>query len=565
MATSLRCTECDTRLKLATSLAAGERVKCPKCGITFQASSSQNEPKRSPNSKGQPDNQDDRPRKTKKKKKIKAQKKGLAIGLAAGGVALLLGIVGLIAWLASGRHAGQNDVAAATATADTSPPPIQVETAKPQVETTKPPTTPPKPNSQSITSSNSTPANTEPPKDVMERARRATVYIRVSSGGAISNGSGFIVKSTVDSVYIVTNYQVFLPGAVLPPPESSTRQIKPPAKPPSNPAPPPAQHTHPPAPVHPLIPHPQNLPHTHIPGTTTQPIIPPNVSVTLNRGTTQEKTMTAEIVGIDEEADLAMLHIVGTSNLPPAIDLAEDATVKDSIPISIFGFPGDSKNAVPATGSVTHVYRDQSKDISDLLLNGELSPGHTGGPVVDTQGRLVGIAVSSVFGKNVDRAIPTVKLDQLFKGKMNSALVAQYKLQGTAIMSIGEAWFVDHNQKVRNPSPVHVSVNENKSKVNQFFVLALASDPLRKVNGMNLLYGVAPGTPIKQDGQGWAPLPNAQRFPLAVGKPSIGKQSFSGTLQLPGVTANQTYAFQFSYVNADGVTIYTEPHSIHFH
>ncbi len=395
----------------------------------------------------------------------------------------------------------------------------------------------------------------------MEKARRATVYIHVSSGAAISNGSGFIVKSTGDSAYVVTNYQVFLPGAVLPPPESGTRQFKPPAKPPSNPA----QPVRPPASAHPPVIHPQNLPHTHIPGATTQPIIPPNVSVTLNRGTAEEKTMTAEIVGIDEEADLAMLHIVGTSNLPPAVDLAGDVTVKESMPISIFGFPGDSKNAVPATGSVTQVYRDQNKDISDLLLNGELSPGHTGGPVVDTQGRLVGIAVSSGFGKNVDRAIPTVKLNRLFKGKMNSALVAQYKLQGTAIMSIGEAWFVDHNQKVRNPSPVHISVSENKSKVNQFFVLALTSDPLRKINGMNLLYGVAPGTPIKQDGQGWAPLPNAQRFPLAIGKQSIGKQSFSGTLQLPGVTANQTYAFQFSYVNADGVTIYTEPHKINFH
>lgn len=565
MATSLRCPECDAQLKLATSLAAGEMVKCPKCGSTFQASSSQSEPKRSPNSKGQPDDQEDRPRKTKKKKK-KAQKKNQKIGLAAGGVALLLGIVGLIAWLASGRHAGQNDVAAATAPADTSPPPppIQVEPAKPQVEPAKPPTTPPKPNSQSTT--NSTPTNSEPTKDVTEKARRATVYIHVTSGGAVSNGSGFIVRSTGDSAYIVTNYQVFLPGAVLPPPETSARQFKPPAKPPSNPAPPPAQHPHPPAaPTRPPVSHPHNPPHAHIPGATTPPVIPPNVSVTLYRGTPEEKTTTAEIVGIDEEADLAMLHIGGTSNLPSALDLAEDGTVKDGLPISIFGFPGNSKNAALATGSVTQVYRDQNKDISDLLLNGELSPGHTGGPVVDTQGRLVGIAVSSVFGKNIDRAIPTVKLNQLFKGKMNSALVAQYKLQGTAIMSIGETWFVDHNQKVRNPSPVHISVNENKSKMNQFFILALASDPLHKVSGMNLLYCVSPGTPVKQEGQGWAPLPNAQKFPLAVGKPSIGKQSFSGTLQLPGATANQTYTFQFSYANADGVTIYTEPHKISFH
>ena len=558
MATSLRCPECDALLKLATYLDVGKKVKCPQCGRTFQASSSQLEPNRSPDATGQPDEQQEKPRKTKKKKKQKAQKKRLAIGLAAGG-AVLVGIVGLIAWLASGRHAGEKELATDSSPADTSPPPIPVETAKRQVEAAKPQETPPKSNSQTNTISSAPPAKAEPAQDVMEKARRATVYIQVSSKGAISNGSGFIVKSTGDSAYIVTNYQVFLPSAVLPPSESGNgmRQFKPPAKPPANPQP-----GRPPTPARPPVSHPHNPPHVHIPGATAQPILPPDVSVTLNRGTSSEKTMTAEIVGMDEEDDLAMLRIAGTSNLPPAVDLAEDATVKENIPISIFGFPGNSKNVLPATGSVTQVHRDQNKDLSDLLLNGELSPGHTGGPVVDTQGRVVGIAVSTVFGNNVDRAIPTVKLNQLLKGKMNSALVAQYRLQSSAIVAIGESWFVDRNHKVRNPSPVHVPVNENKSKVHHIFVLALTADPYRKINGMNLLYSVAPGTPIKPDDQGWAPLPNAQRLPLARGKPSIGKQSFSGTLQLPGAAANQTYAFQFSYVNADGATIYTEPHNI---
>jgi hypothetical protein len=36
-------------------------------------------------------------------------------------------------------------------------------------------------------------------------------------------------------------------------------------------------------------------------------------------------------------------------------------------------------------------------------------------------------------------------------------------------------------------------------------------------------------------------------------------------MHLQGLTANQTYAFQFSYVNADGVTLYTEPQNIKVH
>jgi hypothetical protein len=351
---------------------------------------------------------------------------------------------------------------------------------------------------------------------------------------------------------------VFQPGAVLPAAETTSRQVKPPK--PSNPAPPPR----PPVNPHPGVYHPHNLPHTHLPGTSAPPNRPPDVTVTFNRGQSDERTVTAEIAAFDEEADLAMLHVTGVSQLPAPIEMAADDTVKESSSINVFGFPDGTKTAVNAAGSIARVHTDQNKDLSDLQLNGDVSPGHTGGPVVDSQGRLVGVAVASTFGKNVDRAIPTVKINQLFSGKVSAALVAQYKAQAPAIVAVGETWLLDHFQKIHNPTPLHTPVNENKTKLNQFFVLALAADPLHKINNMNLLYGPVPATSLKQD-QGWAPLLNAQKVTLAAGKRVLGKQHFSGTMHLQGLTANQTYAFQFSYVNADGVTLYTEPQNIKVH
>ncbi|HEV3383352.1 MAG TPA: trypsin-like peptidase domain-containing protein [Gemmata sp.] len=572
------------------------------------------------------DEDDDRSRRSQRNKQGQGQNSGLIIGMiAGGGLVLLLAIGGLVVWLVSSNKPDKDkqDVAIYSPPANTSPTSNQNDPAKPEGQNT-----PSIPNTQSTSpdrestppNTQSTPPNTQstpaPPKPAMsgdiplnlkEKTSKATAFIQVVQGSKMFTGSGFIVKSSGDTAYIMTNYHV-VGGDDDPPEKEKPPQGQPgPASPPNpgfgpgrprmpgGPGRPPGfgppaigpPAIGPPAIGPPAIGPPAIGPPGFGPRGFGPPGFPgfgppgfgpgagtggdnsnkptpktqrPEISVILNRGTPDEKSLSADLVAFDEDADLATLRIVGARNLPPALDLAEDAGMAETMPIYIFGFPGGSKNIVIGKGTVSQIRRDENNEVSDLQLNGELNPGNSGGPVVDTQGRLVGVAVSTVLGKHVGWAVPTAKLNQMFKGSIKLGVVAQFRQQGAVIQLHGESWVYDRMNKIRQHSHLQVAVDESRTKVdfppNQFFVLARLTDPMHKIDKVNLHYSVAPSNPLKKDSQNWPPLPDAQKLPL-----KIGDQNSTADLKLPpGSKADQMYAFQFSFVNGEGQTIFTEPH-----
>jgi S1-C subfamily serine protease len=578
MATSLRCPECAVLLRLAATLVTGQKITCPKCGSAFSPSTSENDnqsssrnskssrvedredkeetprPRKSaPKSQSQDDEANGKkPRKSPKKKKQKKKNNSLMFGLAGGGVFLLL-LCGLIIWLVAGRKPSTPQEA------DSTPPPTDTNSAPSQNGKTPEQKTPPKSDLQ--TSANSpTTTNTDPSKESTEKTQRATVFIQGPSGAASSTGSGFIVKSTGDTAYIITNFHIVQPGAE-PPAEGGTRQVKPPAKP----ANPPANPNHPPPkPPTPKPPPPHHGIGTHLTLPTTgtpslPPMVKPNLTVILYRGMPDEQSIfTNDVVAIDDEADLAVIRLAGVRNLPLAVEPTEDAATVETTPISIFGFPGGSKSIVVGKDSIAQVSRDQNNEISKLQINGELDHGNSGGPVIDTQGRLVGVATSTPLGKHV---IPTAKVNQMFRGSIRNAFVAQWKQQGFVIELDGDSWLFDRKYKVHKHLLLKLPFGESAIKLNypshQFLVFARVIDPMHKINNVNIFYSLAPPNSVSQGSQGWAPLPNAQKLPL-----KFDDQRFLADIQLPsGAIPNQLYTFQFSFVN-EGATIYTEPYSI---
>lgn len=574
MATSLRCPECDALLRIAGAPVRGQEITCPKCGSEFdpsvaenqsstrQSKSSRNEDRddeeetsrnSAPKSQREDDEANDKkPRKTRKKKKRQKKDNRLLIGLAGGGALL---ICGLIVWLVSGHKPAIQEETASTEPAppptNTNPTPVKKETSTKPAEQKSPP------NSNLLTSTNSPPTtNGDPPKESTDKTQRATVFIQGPSSGSNSSGSGFIVKSTGDSAYIVTNYHIVQPGAEAP--AEGARQVKPPQKPPANQNHPPSR---PPAYRPPL--HHGIGPHFTLPPTGTPslpPMVKPSLTVILYRGMPDEQSITTnDLVAFDDEADLAVVRITGVRNLPAAIDPTEDAANVESTPISIFGFPGGSKNVAIGNDSIARVSRDQNNEISKLQINGELDHGNSGGPVTDTQGRLVGVATSTASDKHV---IPTAKINQMFRGSIRSAFVAQWKQQGHVVELEGDSWLFDRNFKVDKHHPLKIPFGESTIKLNypthQFLVFARAIDPMRKLNSVNVLYSLAPPNSVSQGSQGWSALPNAQKLPL-----KYDDQRYIADIHLPpGSIPNQLYAFQFSFVNGDGATIYTEPYSV---
>src|SRR5205085_10448224 len=61
---------------------------------------------------------------------------------------------------------------------------------------------------------------------------------------------------------------------------------------------------------------------------------------------------------------------------------------------------------------------DENDAVVYVQIDGALNPGNSGGPVVDPEGRLLGIAVASIRGSSgIGLAIPVKHLTQLLEGK----------------------------------------------------------------------------------------------------------------------------------------------------
>lgn len=94
----------------------------------------------------------------------------------------------------------------------------------------------------------------------------------------------------------------------------------------------------------------------------------------------------ARPIYVDLEHDLAIVYVDGA--LPHHISIPQPRPLMLSEPVSVSGYPLDLREPIPAaaSGEVSRVTRR-----GELHLTMTVNPGHSGGPVIDRQGRLVGI------------------------------------------------------------------------------------------------------------------------------------------------------------------------------
>jgi len=109
------------------------------------------------------------------------------------------------------------------------------------------------------------------------------------------------------------------------------------------------------------------------------------------------------LVALDPGEDLALLR-VDTVGSPLALGHERDVAVGDEI--YVVGNPFGLEGSI-SVGIVSGIRTLDSK--TRLQVTAPMSPGNSGGPIVDSKGRVVGIAVSQVAaGQNVNFAIPSV-------------------------------------------------------------------------------------------------------------------------------------------------------------
>ena len=318
----------------------------------------------------------------------------------------------------------------------------------------------------------------------LEDIKKACVYVKVAVGIAQGTGSGFVIRVEKEqgTVLVATNEHV-IARAAFPPPGS------PPGK----------------------------------------------VSVVFDSGLPTEQERPAEVLAADPFADLAVLRVAGVTRMPEPIDPAFTPPVRETMKVLICGFPfgagisrvGGNPAITLGPGQVSSLRRDKAGRLREVQINGAINPGNSGGPVVDEDGRLIGIAVATISGSGIGFAVPVARLQSI--------------LDGCVLPPV----FI--------PGGV-----ENEEAVFQVVVPVL--DPFARVKGVTL-YARAGGDGVpaaeKDPATGYKPLPGVTTTEL-----KVEKDKATGTVRLPAKGAAPGKAapvvLQLGYT-ADGAEAISAP------
>jgi S1-C subfamily serine protease len=216
--------------------------------------------------------------------------------------------------------------------------------------------------------------------------KRATVYIKVSAGSLSSSGSGFLVRVEGDEGYVVTNHHVINPGAELQRPVRRDNRVE----------------------LQTAIYRTKNA----------------AVTVVFFSGTKTERVLHADVIATDDFRDLAVLQVNGLGAWPRPITLDQKLELVEGMPVYVLGFPfGEALSFAKGNpgitinkGSVSSLRQNDYSEMKAVQIDGAINPGNSGGPVVDADGRLVGISVKTVVGASIGLAIAPVELRHLFEG-----------------------------------------------------------------------------------------------------------------------------------------------------
>jgi S1-C subfamily serine protease len=253
---------------------------------------------------------------------------------------------------------------------------------------------------------------------------------------------------------------------------------------------------------------------------------PRSVDVFVNNGQAGERKLTARVVGVDRGADLAVLDVGSPDGMPEPLRVATSETLSDLQKLWVFGFPLGKQLGKEITIRDTSVSSFRKDDNSGVLkkiqVNGGMDPGSSGGPVVDANGQVVGVAVSGIPGRQINFAIPGEQVHGVLKGR-------------ASVMSTGLPF---HAEDKKVGLPVTVEMLDPLSQVKQVAVEVWTS-PDDKSKSRPPATGAPP-----------APQPgDSQRKKVAL---TYDGRAAKGEAVLPDLPAGKTYWLQPTWTSASG-------------
>ncbi|HVO69557.1 MAG TPA: trypsin-like peptidase domain-containing protein [Aggregatilineaceae bacterium] len=130
------------------------------------------------------------------------------------------------------------------------------------------------------------------------------------------------------------------------------------------------------------------------------------VSHSLNVTLPDARTLPAQVLAFDPERDLAALSVIADDL--PTIELGASRPPEPGEWVMAVGHPWGVEGAVTGgivIGMITGLPDFPNNPHDWIAVGAHMRPGHSGGPLVDVQGRLVGIN-TMIAGPDVGFAIP---------------------------------------------------------------------------------------------------------------------------------------------------------------
>ena len=130
------------------------------------------------------------------------------------------------------------------------------------------------------------------------------------------------------------------------------------------------------------------------------------LTLVLNPNLKNEKSYPA-VVRTDKEADLALLKVEGVTGLP-SLSVGSDEGLAELTEVMGFGYPLTKVAGREITVSVGRITALRHKDgkLEKIQLDAALTRGSSGGPVLDKDGKVIGVVVSGIVATGLNFAIP---------------------------------------------------------------------------------------------------------------------------------------------------------------
>ena len=163
---------------------------------------------------------------------------------------------------------------------------------------------------------------------------------------------------------------------------------------------------------------------------------PGKIEVVINSGEASEVVRQAKVLGVDRQNDLGVCRIDGdTANLPDPLPVDTTRGLTELKRVYIFGFPfGETigKNITISESTVSSLRRETDGSVHYVQVNGGISPGNSGGPVVDSRGVVIGVSVAGIRGTAINFAVPGERVLGLLTGSIGDLSIGSpYAKEGS--------------------------------------------------------------------------------------------------------------------------------------